>query len=591
MIKLEECNILKSEIEYGELGINCNAGYDIIVSVNNNSLCNYISAHPKSQILFELPENSKFFTCKVGLNDSSDNLTSADFEIKVDGQTKFISKNVKKHKVQNVEIFLNENENIELICNYNNSSICHALWIEPCVHFEEPKYSICPFNTTLINNKCKLNEKFDKCIACYFDKNNFSYFVFFHNQIQKYTDEKIKFVVFCENWIEEHKEFISSNDIHVIEIKNKNCNDTMGFLNKSALYTVANYINAEKYLLIDVDIIPMNDVKLIFDEVKSEDTIYVTRDAHTDGLSFGDIICENWSAYVGTHDCKNILQLNPSEINNDFIMNSGVIAGKSKAIFSFYSELCKMLPLSEFYFKENPKVGLREQAVANLAVIKQKDYEVLHKKYNLQVLWEEINISLSNNKLEALSGDFEPLFVHFNGPAAKEDLKKLINCIENNIDFEYEKHKFGKYLDKFLDSEEVKILDLQTNETLIESFARNSSRKFEILKISPDKKNIIRNNSFSESRIEDLYFELKKIISSQTFDVSLISNLDNYHNILTKLIMSLRCSKYICFNEYNFGHVKIEDILEYLNAGEAKLVQDYEENPNQKIYVLENSWN
>lgn len=591
-MKLDECKILNSEVGYGTIGINSNPGYDIIISVNNNTIENYISAHPNSILEFEIPSGAKYFSCKIALNDSSDSNTSANFEIKIDGETSFLSKNIKKNKIQNVEVFLNNNHKIELICTFNENPICHALWIEPKIEFDLPKYSICSFNTTLIDNSTILKEKTELCICSFFDENNFKYFENLYIQIKRYTNENIKFVIFCEEWIDELLKF---DDVHVIKIKDKSgvriSSKKTGFLNKSSLYSVAKYVNSNKYLLIDVDIICTGDILNIFDQIKNSDTLYVTRDAHTEGLSFGDIISESWSAYEGNHKCKEILCLSPQEINNEFIMNSGVIAGSRSALLSFESELKKILPLSEFYFNENKSNGLREQAVANLAVIRHKDYEILHKQYNLQVLWEEVDIFQKNGTLISISNDFNPLIVHFNGPAAKNDLRKIIDYLKSNQDFSFQKTKFGRTMNEFFKNEKLNILDLQTNETICESFKNTTNKKYYICKLTNESKKITTENSYIELRVEDLYHELKKIINKESFDVTLISNLDNYHNILTKLIMSLRCSKYICFNEYNYGDVKIESILEYLNSGEAYLVYTHEENPNQKIYILENSWN
>ena len=119
----------------------------------------------------------------------------------------------------------------------------------------------------------------------------------------------------------------------------------------------------------------------------------------------------------------------------------------------------------------------------------------------------------------------------------------------------------------------------------------STSKQYSITKLIPDKKIIYKNDFHSDSKLEELYHEMKKIIMKETFDLSLISNLDSMHNILTKISMCLRCCKYICFNEYDYGAVKISNILDYLNSGEAKIVIEYKENINQKIYVLENSWN
>ena len=99
-MKLDECNILKKEIEYGELGIDNNPGYEIIVSVNSNYIHHYISAHPNSRLMYEIPKEAKYFSCKIALNDSSDINSLANFEIKIDGQTNFYSKHLPKNKIE-----------------------------------------------------------------------------------------------------------------------------------------------------------------------------------------------------------------------------------------------------------------------------------------------------------------------------------------------------------------------------------------------------------------------------------------------------------------------------------------------------------
>ena len=246
-MKLDECKILSSEVGYGTVGINFDPGYDIIISVNNNTVENFLSAHPNSKLEFEIPKGARYFSCKIALNDSSHSNTAADFEIKIDGETSFFSKNIRKGKIQYVEVFLQDNHKIELICTHNDNPICHALWIDPKIEFELPKYSICSFNTTLIDNRSILKERTELCVCSFFDENNFVYFENLYYQIKKYTNEKIKFVVFCEDWIDELLKF---DDVHVIKIKDKTgvriSSKKTGFLNKSSLYSVAKYVQADK---------------------------------------------------------------------------------------------------------------------------------------------------------------------------------------------------------------------------------------------------------------------------------------------------------------------------------------------------------
>ena len=592
---LQDCEIEDCSIEYGDLGINGKTGYEIIPSVNNNPVLHFISAHPKSYIKFKISPLYRFFSCQIALNDSSDNDAKASFEIKVDGETSFYSRNLSKNKIQNVQIFLNENSTIELFCEYSGASVCHALWIQPELFQNPPKNLIDAFQTTLISTRKYFDEKLDYCIACYFDENNFKYFKNFHENIMRHTTLNIEFIVFCEDYYPQIREFsrstntrfIKISDIYHEKIIEKN---RRGFLNKASLFSIAKFINSNKYLLIDVDIVTTKDVKEIFDLIEDEETLYVTRDAHTEGLTFGEIVTEPWSAYEGTPKCKDILKLTPEECASELILNSGVIAGHRKAILGLESELFKMLPLSKFYFNENADCGLREQSVVNLATIRYEQYEILPKKYNLQVLWEEIILKQDNEKITAVSEDFEPLFVHFNGPSAKGDLSKIYNDLSDLKDFKYSKEKIGRDLSKiFKDKNNLKILDVQTNETISQSLKNTCTVKCEITRILNKRKILSKNNEIIETSIKDLYSEMKKISTEDTFDLIIVSNLESKHNILTKMLLASRMLNdgYLCFNEYDYAESKMDTLLKNSSiSNEYKIEFEKQENKNQKIYLL-----
>lgn len=592
---LQDCEIISCDIEYGELGIDGKTGYQIIPSVNDNPILHFISAHPKSSVKFKIPTHYRFFSCQIALNDSSENNAKASFEIKVDGETSFYSKDVRKHKIQNVEIFLHENSEIELICDYKDSSVCHALWIQPELFQNPPKNLIDAFQTSLISTRKYFDEKLDYCIACYFDENNFKYFKSFHENIMRHSKLNLEFIVFCEDYYPEIKDFSRATNTRFIKIKDIYFEKIIdkkrkGFLNKASLFSIAKFVNANKYLLIDVDIITTRDVKEIFDLVKDEDTLYVTRDAHTEGLTFGQIISEPWSAYEGSNKCKEILKINPEESESELILNSGVIAGKRKAILGLESELYKLLPLSKFYFEENSDCGLREQALVNLACIRYENFEILPKKYNLQVLWEEIILTQSNGKLSVISEDFEPLFVHFNGPNAKEDLRKIFDHLNSFSDFEYKKEKIGRDLSKILDyKKDIHVLDVQTNETISNSIKSCCQQPVNVTRLLNKKKILISNNQTQESSIEDLYLEMKKISIEDTFDLVIVSNLESMHNIMTKILLASRMIQdgYVCFNEYDYAETKIESVIKnHSIANQYKIEYEKQENMNQKIYLL-----
>ena len=102
------------------------------------------------------------------------------------------------------------------------------------------------------------------------------------------------------------------------------------------------------YIIIDVDMVCTSDINLLVERIESNnaESISVCKDSHTEGLSFGDLIVSSWSAYKGNKNCKHILNLNESELKSQLIINSGLIAGKKKAILSIEDQIKRLSPIS-----------------------------------------------------------------------------------------------------------------------------------------------------------------------------------------------------------------------------------------------------
>jgi len=143
-----------------------------------------------------------------------------------------------------------------------------------------------------------------------------------------------------------------------------NINDkkSLSIYHKPSSYCIAKFINAEIYCIFDVDMICASDISNLIERIEnnSNTSISVCKDSHTEGLSYGDLVVSEWSAYKGTIKDKLILNLSPYEINSSLIINSGVIAGKKKAILGIEDTFRRLMPRSLFYLNENlnnPEIG------------------------------------------------------------------------------------------------------------------------------------------------------------------------------------------------------------------------------------------
>lgn len=590
-MNLQDCELISKEISYGNLGIYGDMGYEIIPSVNGILYKNIISAHPNSSIKYKIPKDSTFFSCKIALNDSSEEFSSCNFEIYVDEELRFSSHNLGKFVISHAEIILDNNSEIELVCKIQNKIICHGLWIDASFN-NKPKYVLDSINKTRIKSKYH-KEKYENVIASYLDTNFIKYAKTLKDSILKNTKSNIKFVYFIEEkedlikyCLENDATYLFITDIHDKDISEKG---QESIYHKASTYSVAKFINAENYIILDLDMICVSNIQNLIERINvTTDEILVCKDSHTEGLSFGDLIVSSWSAYKGNKNCKHILNLNEAELKSILIINSGLIAGKKKALLSIEDQINRIAPLSLYYLSENNN-PIREQAIFNLALIKYNKYQILHKKYNLQAIWEEILIESENNEVRAYSEDFSPCLIHFNGPDSKKILNQIIDNLETNKIFKINRVKSGRKLAEKINKSNIQILDVQNDDGIIESFIKTTSCKsYKIEKIYSNHKSIL--NAFEtpfDLQIEDQYIELKN--NKNKYDAVIVSNLDNIGNCVTKLSLCLKLlneNGLLIFNQYD-NEIKLEEIISRKEDLKAlKLNETIEENPIQKIYIM-----
>lgn len=590
-MNLQDCELISKEISYGELGIYGDMGYEIIPSVNGILYQNIISAHPDSTLVYKIPENTTYFSCKIALNDSSEEFSSCNFEIYVDKELRFSSQNLGKFVLSHVEIILDDNSEIELICKIQNKLICHGLWID-AQFTEKPKYILDSIRKTKIHS-IYYKQKYENVVVSYLDTNFIKYAKTLKDSITKNTSSNIKFVYLIEDK-QDLINFCLENDaiyIQISDIQNKDISQKgiESIYHKASTYSIAKFVNAENYIILDLDMICVSNIQNLIERINvTNDEILVCKDSHTEGLSFGDLIVSSWSAYKGNKNCKHILNLNESELKSQLIINSGLIAGKKKAILSIEDQIKRLSPISLYYLDEN-KNPVREQALFNLALIKYNKYQILHKKYNLQAIWEEILIESENNEVKAYSEDFSPCLIHFNGPDSKKILNEIIDNLETHQKFKINRIKSGRKIAEKINKNYIQILDVQNDDGIINSFIKTTQCKsYRIEKIYSNHKSIL--NSFEtafSSPIEDQFIELKN--NKNKYDAVIVSNLDNIGNCITKLSLCLSLvneNGLVIFNQYD-NEIKLEEIISRKEDLKAlKLNETIEENPIQKIYIM-----
>ena len=177
---------------------------------------------------------------------------------------------------------------------------------------------------------------------------------------------------------------------------------------KDSTYTIAKHIDAEYFIISDIDILVNKDLTEAFIENK----IGICRDSNTDQNTFGELVSSSLSAYRGDEKTLDLLKINEFENNHKDILNCGFITGSKKELMILEDELKKLLPNSQFYLCFNNGAGVREQALINLALIRTNNYQILDYSFNQQLLYLPV---------------IENACLHLNAPETKKIYSYLID--------------------------------------------------------------------------------------------------------------------------------------------------------------------
>ena len=382
---LEQLTPKETMLSYGKLGVKGSMGYQIIPSINGQNFNHSISSHASSVVKYELNEKYNSFHSYIALNDSSSENASVEFQVVCDGELRYISSKVKKfEKVRPVNVDISRTNILELRCFNFGDCISHSIWIDPILSEEVINHHIGPFNNTYID--LNFERKKSKYASVVFASGGMSKYLYaFLKSFKKNSNLKdcINYIV-----IEEESYIIRkiAKIFNAIVIKS---NQTNNYQIKSPIdikdstYTILKHIDAEYFIVSDVDIIIKKDLNEAF----IKDKIGICRDCEENKYNLGQVVSSEWSAYKGDEQCLTLLKFTEEEINHKDVLNCGFMTGNKKSFMIIEDELKKMLPESQFYLCFNNGSLAREQSLINLALIRAKNYQILDFSYNQQLLW------------------------------------------------------------------------------------------------------------------------------------------------------------------------------------------------------------
>jgi hypothetical protein len=427
---LDQITPKESLISYGHLGVKGNMGYQIIPSVNGQNYNHCISSHASSIIKYELNGKYNSFHSYIALNDSSSENASVEYQVICDGELKYISSKVKKFdKLRSVNVDISGTNILELRCFNFGDSISHSLWIDPACNEENINHCLGPFNNSYIDLDFeKIKSKYASIVFA--SENMANYLYAFLKTFQKNSNLKdcVNYIVITEESFIIRK---IAKHFNAVVLKSNKTNNYMVKSPvdlKDSTYTIAKHLDAEYFVISDIDILVNKDLTEAFIENK----IGICRDLEENTATLGELVSSDWSAYKGNEECLRLLKFTEEEANHKDILNCGVLTGNKKAFMVLEDELKKILPESQFYLCFNNGAGPREQALINLALIRSKNYHILDLSYNQQLLWLPV---------------IENACLHLNAPETKKIYKYLV---EKECDDAFEtlnKNLFEDYLE------------------------------------------------------------------------------------------------------------------------------------------------
>ena len=406
---LDQLKPKESFISHGSLGVKGDMGYQIIPSVNGQNYNHCVSSHASSIIKYELNQKYNSFHSYIALNDSSSENASVEFQVICDGELKYISSKVKRFdKMRTVNVDISGTNILELRCFNFGDSISHSLWVDPICDEKEITHHIGPFNNTYID--LDFEKRKSKYASIVFASENMAKYLYaFLKTFQKNSNLKdcVNYIVIPEESFIIRK--IAKHFNAIVIRSNKTNNYKLNSLVdlKDSTYTISKHIDAEYFIISDIDILVIKDLTKAF----IKDKIGICRDANTEDCTFGDLISSDWSAYKGDEHVLEILKINDVEKNHKDNLNCGFITGSKKELMILEDELRKILPNSQLYLCFNNGAGVREQALINLALLRTNNYYILDYSYNQQLLYLPV---------------IENACLHLNAPETKREYKYLI---------------------------------------------------------------------------------------------------------------------------------------------------------------------
>lgn len=422
-----------TKIQYGHIGYRGFLGYENLHSVVGGTFYNRcISPHPPSKLEYRFEKPINFFDAWVGLADSSSPLVSANFLVRADGILVAVAENVSVASgAVHLEVPLFQAHVIELVIEAEQEIFCHALWLNPQVHYTPDITLRNPLGGVSIDLPVS-QEIAEKCITVIISPGYESYV---DNMLGSlYVNGNCKDATILLMAIDKNELMEDIARKYGAVIIGCSTGDKSRFTMKNATYMAPYIVYADYYIYLDGDMIILSELNPIFNNIASlsPKNIYACLEYGVpSNKTLGDLLISNEHPYYALPEDADFLKMTPIEKASKQVINGGVIAGSRRAMLGLETTMKAMMPQSAIWESVNPDVKWREQAIINIAAIRHGGLVILRPTLNVQLLHATDTAIHAEGKLFAVYGDAPVDILHFNGTPGKDRYIQVVNHFVN----------------------------------------------------------------------------------------------------------------------------------------------------------------
>ena len=413
------------EVGWGSLGINGQLGYEgKSVAVRGTSYQYSLSSHPPARLVFKPARPYAAFRARVALNDDVPaGRSHADFFVYANGRQVACAPHVVAgEEPRLIEAEIAGVENLELHVRTTRWEYCHAVWLDPELLESPPTLVRSPIvdclgraeiePATLPSASC--------CVATVASPG-------FERQLESLlgslranggVDDAL-IVVFVIDPNGGCEQVAARYGAAVVPCRRR---AWLSAMSKALLYSIGNIVDAERFVLVDADMMVIGDLRPLFAAIGAcaESSILACREGNGNG--FTDLNHALLTVYGGNPRDHGYLGISPQEAAYPFVVNDGLFAASRSALIAL-DGCVRGIQNAAAWSDGNRRYFWRNQFIFNLALARMRCGVELDPGYNLQLNSQDAALSVQGSRIHASWHGRGVRVLHFNGVAKNKYLE------------------------------------------------------------------------------------------------------------------------------------------------------------------------